>query len=328
MKKRVNYKIQMILIISIIIFAMIGIKSNASTLIESKIREEVGEDIVQDLQINARSLKEEVKEKLQEENDSNDEKITKNIPEEESIDRMLIMMEEPLEKLGEAIESLDKVFLSDEFQAEVDRLKWSVIETISNPIFRASIIGLLGFILSVLGIKLVLVIITFIAKWRIYNKAGKPGWGLLLPVYKDVLLLEIADLSPALLLIYFTLFIPVFGPFIFIVAHIVIKIVTAIKLSKVFGQPSPFAIGLILLPTIFNSILGFGEDEYKKDKSEIKEKVVEEEKVKEKVVEAKIEDVKEEEKTEKPKKEVKEKTTKTKTNADKRETTKESKKTE
>ena len=52
MKKRVNYKIQRILIISIIIFAMIGIKSNASILIESNISEEVGEDIVQNLDTN------------------------------------------------------------------------------------------------------------------------------------------------------------------------------------------------------------------------------------------------------------------------------------
>jgi hypothetical protein len=36
-----------------------------------------------------------------------------------------------------------------------------------------------------------------------------------------------------------------------------------LKLSKRFGQPWPFALGLLLLPFVFFPLLGFGDSAYR-----------------------------------------------------------------
>ncbi len=226
-----------------------------------------------------------------------------------SIKSLAVMRPEPrirlndvdlLDSLPKSIEkNLDDFDLNDFGQAlwgedlkeDLDSWYQNIEETLTDSVFIASFIGLFVIILIVLGLKFICAIIKFIAKWMMYNKAGKPGWALLLPVYKNVIKLEIADLSPALLLLYFTFFIPFIGPIICIIAFFVIRIIAAVNISKAFGKHGAFSIGLIFLPTIFYAILGFGKSEYKKEEK-VKE-VVEEVKV----IEVEVEGVKKESKT-------------------------------
>ena len=184
-----------------------------------------------------------------------------------------------------ALDDKGRVFISKEVQDIIETMMDELYEIFLNPVVRASFFGLLIFILIILSMKFIFVIVKFIAKWKVYNKAGKPGWGLLIPVYKNVLLLEMAGLSPALLLLYLTVFIPFAGPIIVLISFFVLRIITAVNISKAFGKHGAFSIGLIFLPTIFYGILGFGKAEYKSVKEEEKQ---------EKVIEAQIEDVKEE----------------------------------
>ena len=46
------------------------------------------------------------------------------------------------------------------------------------------------FIIIALGLSILMII----SMWKIYVKAGKPGWGSIIPIYNLILLLEIVRL--------------------------------------------------------------------------------------------------------------------------------------
>ena len=112
-----------------------------------------------------------------------------------------------------------------------------------------SIVGI-GFILWFFYFALI--IFMFVAHWKIYVKAGKPGWGCIVPVYDFILKLEIAC-RPTWWI--FLMLIPV--------VNIVIAIIIIIDIAKAFGKDSSFAIGMIFLPIIFYPILAFDSSEYR-----------------------------------------------------------------
>lgn len=94
-------------------------------------------------------------------------------------------------------------------------------------------------------------IISVIGKWKIYEKAGQPGWAAIIPIYNYIVLLEIVG-KPIWWIIL--LLIPC--------VNIVILIWLANLLSKSFGQSEGFTVGMILLPMIFYPLLGFGNYTY------------------------------------------------------------------
>lgn len=98
----------------------------------------------------------------------------------------------------------------------------------------------------------ILVIITIAAQWRIYEKAGKPGWAAIIPIYNIIVLMEIIG-KP-----WWWLLLILFPPTAFIFA-----IWSANLLSKSFGQGVGFTIGLLLVGIIFYPMLAFGNYEYK-----------------------------------------------------------------
>lgn len=106
---------------------------------------------------------------------------------------------------------------------------------------------------SVLIIALTL--ISIIANWKIYSKAGEPGWACLVPIYANVVQFKIVGLNPWLLLLYLV-------PVVNIIAAAVFAIVVPFRLAKSFGKDIAWGFGLWLLPFIFYLILGFGKSEY------------------------------------------------------------------
>lgn len=100
-------------------------------------------------------------------------------------------------------------------------------------------------------VQLAIVIVMIAAMWKVFTKAGQPGWAILIPFYGTFVMLKIAG-KPGWWLILF--FIPI--------VNIVVWILTAIALANHFGKGGGFAVGLILLPMIFYPILGFGGAEY------------------------------------------------------------------
>lgn len=99
--------------------------------------------------------------------------------------------------------------------------------------------------------NLVFITIMIVAQWKMFEKAGEPGWAAIVPIYNAVILLKIAG-KPGWWIIL------MFVPF----ANIVVVILMDIGLARNFGRSDGFAVGLIFFPYIFLMILGFGDSQY------------------------------------------------------------------
>lgn len=103
-----------------------------------------------------------------------------------------------------------------------------------------------------LSLVMLLVVVLMIASmWRIFTKAGKPGWASIIPIYNAFVLLQIAG-KPGWWLVLF--FIPI--------ANLVVGILALLGLCQNFGKGGGFVAGLIFLPFIFYPILAFGDAVY------------------------------------------------------------------
>lgn len=103
----------------------------------------------------------------------------------------------------------------------------------------------------ILLIELALLAVILVGFWKVFAKAGQPGWAALIPIYNCYILLKIVG-RPVWWLIL--LLIPL--------VNIVIAVILSLDLAKSFGKSTGFAIGLLLLGFIFYPILGFGDATY------------------------------------------------------------------
>jgi hypothetical protein len=101
-------------------------------------------------------------------------------------------------------------------------------------------------------IYLAVIVLCIAGIWKIFTKAGKPGWAAIVPIYNIIVLLEIVG-KPIWWIVLFLI------PCVNLVAIILI----ALALAKSFGKETGFAIGMIVLPFIFYPMLGFGDASYK-----------------------------------------------------------------
>jgi len=91
------------------------------------------------------------------------------------------------------------------------------------------------------------VILMTVSMWKIFTKAGQPGWASIIPIVNVYFLLKVAG-RPGWWLILF------FIPFV----NVIVWIVLSIDVAKAFGKGVGFGIGLLLLPFIFYPVLAFG----------------------------------------------------------------------
>lgn len=109
------------------------------------------------------------------------------------------------------------------------------------------------------------VVLKVVAGWRIFAKAGQPGWASIVPFYNSYIEFKIYWGNGWLFLVPLVLSvaagIPVLGT-LFTLLAAVIAIITKYRQAVAFGQGIGFTIGLVLLDPIFNMILGFGSYEY------------------------------------------------------------------
>lgn len=112
--------------------------------------------------------------------------------------------------------------------------------------------GLLGAIGAV-GVIFYLAILVLVVAgiWKLFEKAGKPGWAAIIPIYNIVIWCEIVG-KPAWWVIF--CFIPL--------ANLIVLIILINLLSKSFGKGVGYTIGLIIFPFIFYPVLGFGSATY------------------------------------------------------------------
>jgi hypothetical protein len=108
--------------------------------------------------------------------------------------------------------------------------------------------GILGTMLLLIG---AVYLFFLVATWKLYSKAGRPGWAALIPIYSTVVFCQICGRSGWLTL---ALMIP--G------VNVIVSIMLTVDLARVFGRGTGFVFGLIFLSPIFFPILAFGSSRY------------------------------------------------------------------
>lgn len=108
-------------------------------------------------------------------------------------------------------------------------------------------------------IWLAIVVLMIASLWKVFTKAGKPGWAAIVPIYNIIVLIEIAQ-KPMwwLAIILLGPIIPIAGG----IAALVFMILLCIAIAEKFGQSQGFGVGLALLGFIFYPILAFGDAVY------------------------------------------------------------------
>jgi len=100
-------------------------------------------------------------------------------------------------------------------------------------------------------IYIIFLVLAIAGMWATFAKAGKPGWGAIIPIYNAYLLIKIAG-RPGWWLILF------FIPFL----NFIMWIIVALDVAKNFGHGVGFGILLIFFPMIMYLVLGFGSSQY------------------------------------------------------------------
>ena len=108
--------------------------------------------------------------------------------------------------------------------------------------------------LGAIGILyLALIVFLIVTMWKIFTKAGKPGWASLIPIYNVFVMLDIAG-KPAWWFLLFLI------PFV----NFIVGILVIAGIATNFGKGGGFVVGMILLPIVFYPILAFGSAQYSK----------------------------------------------------------------
>lgn len=94
-------------------------------------------------------------------------------------------------------------------------------------------------------------IFMLISMWKVFTKAGQPGWAVIVPIYNIVVMLQIAGKPIWWILLFF---VPI--------ANFVVSILIMIGMANNFGKGTGFALGMIFLPIIFYPMLAFGDAQY------------------------------------------------------------------
>lgn len=102
-------------------------------------------------------------------------------------------------------------------------------------------------------IELAICVLVIAGMWKVFVKAGQPGWAAIIPIYNIYILLTI--LKKPIWWIILCL-IPI--------VNIIVMIILSMELAVCFGKSKGWGIGLlVILPFIGYPILGFGDAQFK-----------------------------------------------------------------
>lgn len=154
---------------------------------------------------------------------------------------------------------------------------------------EAEVVG--GTLIMVCIFALIFYILTVIAGWKIFEKAGEKGWKALIPIYNVYIMYKIVKMQKWFWITLLASFIfgmccgfagydPNLNNFenlsmggaitvgvaaiVYAIIALYVEITYSIRTARAFGHGVGFAVGLILLPSIFWLIIGFGSSKYNK----------------------------------------------------------------
>ena len=123
------------------------------------------------------------------------------------------------------------------------------------PILFATV-GLSAFILYIVSL------------WKVFEKAGRPGWEALIPFYNIYRYIKISGSRGWMM---FLLVIPIVS----LIANIIINL----RMAKKFGQSELFGLGISFFGIIFIPILGLGDAEYEHPAGDLVDQIGEDDNV-------------------------------------------------
>jgi hypothetical protein len=123
-----------------------------------------------------------------------------------------------------------------------------------------------------------IVVLTIAGIWKVFEKAGKPGWAALIPFYNGWTLAEIGDMSGWWGLVVGLSIIRYDDlnaanrtlenlVFLFTIIGIAIYFKISINVAKNFNQSNLFGVFLALIPIVGYPILAFGPSPYKQTRN-------------------------------------------------------------
>lgn len=112
---------------------------------------------------------------------------------------------------------------------------------------------LLAAMLPFLLLGIAIAVVEIIALWKVFTKAGEPGWAAIVPIYNTYVMTKIAGYNP---LMFLLLLVPL--------VNVVFLIMVMLRIGQAFGKSTGWSIVmLVILNVIGMLILGFGKDEYR-----------------------------------------------------------------
>ena len=102
---------------------------------------------------------------------------------------------------------------------------------------------------TMLLVWLAIFVVLVISWWRVFERAGHPGWMAIIPILNLYVLCKVAQKPGWFVLLFF---IPI--------VNLIMTFVVSFGVAERFRRGAGFGIGLALLPFIFYPILAFGED--------------------------------------------------------------------
>ena len=103
-------------------------------------------------------------------------------------------------------------------------------------------------------VGLVVFVIVVAGMWKVFEKAGEPGWAAVIPIYNVVVLVKIAGRELWWVILFLL-------PCVNFVAAVMISL----DIARKFGKDTLYGIGLAFLPFIFYPMLGFGGAQYNRN---------------------------------------------------------------
>ena len=99
--------------------------------------------------------------------------------------------------------------------------------------------------------SLVMYVLSVVAMWKMFEKAGQAGWKAIIPIWNTIILMKISGYSPWLILLFL---VPI--------ANVIMIILMYSGIAKAYGKGLGTTLGLLFFNTIFILILGFGTSKY------------------------------------------------------------------
>ncbi|MCW5951471.1 MAG: hypothetical protein KIT69_04370 [Propionibacteriaceae bacterium] len=119
----------------------------------------------------------------------------------------------------------------------------------TNADAAATLAALIPLYLFILAIA----VVEIVALWKVFAKAGEPGWAAIVPIYNIYTMVKIAGYNPLMFLLFL---IPL--------VNIVFGIMVMIRIGSAFGKSTGWSIVMLVIFNIVGMlILGFGQDQYR-----------------------------------------------------------------